>query len=344
MLFLKKIAGSKARIVTAVAAASLVGALALMSVMLTSTRGQAATPNEVLVTPEGVRIEIYPNLVKARDVADVLKANAASLSEIGPSLTITIDEYADAGAGYASYNAGGGFSARIKFVAESFVLAPNRNMGHEYGHVYGWYYRWKLWSGSWSSYLQARGLLGNPRLDSNYAWDVDEIFAEDYRQLLASPQAWQESLYQFNSEIPLASQVPGLQQFLCETWAGKTTNDWYRCSGSTQPEPTPTATPSPTPTPTPTPTSTPTPTPTPTPTQQPTPTPTPAPSPKAEATPAPDGSATVTLGPGWQSFAAPISGATSVTVYWGKRKVPVDLVIAGQTYKAKGPVSITIIP
>src|SRR3989304_9895786 len=116
MHFLKKIAASKARNVTAVAAVSLVGALALMSVMFTS-QGQAATPNEVLVTPEGVRIEIYTNLVRARDVADVLKANAASLGEIGPSLTITVDEDADAGAGYASYQRGGGWGAPATFGA-----------------------------------------------------------------------------------------------------------------------------------------------------------------------------------------------------------------------------------
>jgi hypothetical protein len=53
---------------------------------------------------------------------------------------------------------------------------------------------------------------------------------------------------------------------------------------------------------------------------------------------------TVTLRSGWRSFIAPITGATDVTVYWGKRKIPVDIVVATQTYKVKGPVTITITP
>jgi hypothetical protein len=53
---------------------------------------------------------------------------------------------------------------------------------------------------------------------------------------------------------------------------------------------------------------------------------------------------TVTLANGWRSFVAPITGATDVTVHWGKRKIPVDIVVATQTYKVKGPVTIIITP
>jgi hypothetical protein len=329
----------RARVAVVMAAIGLISAVALGAGFPLFADTEAAGPSEVLVTSEGATIEVYTNQVSAEAVYQVLKANAANLDEIGPTLTITIDEYADAGSGYASYsaNSSGQFSSRIKLVAESFVIAPNRNMGHEYGHIHGWYWRWELAGSSWDPYLEARGLLSDQRLESNYAWRAKEIYAEDYRQLLASPEAWEESRYQFNVDIPLATEVSGLQEFLCTTWQGRAASDWYRCSGAPAPGPTPTPEPTPTPTPEPTQTPTPTPTPTATPTPEPTSTPTPTPSPTPD-----DGSETVTLANGWRKFVAPISGATDVTVYWGKRKVPVNLVIAGQAYKAKGPVTITI--
>ncbi len=163
------------------------------------------------------------------------------------------------------------------------------------------------------SYLSARALFGDPRLDSSYEWRVGEIIAEDYRQLMAAPEAWSEAHFQLNRSIPLASEVPGLQEFFCTTFQGKTSNDWFRCSGDPAPDPAPT------------------------------PEPEPAPEPTAAATPD-DDSVTVTIAPGWRSFTAPISGTTDVTVYDGKRKNPTHTVVAGQAYKAKGATTITITP
>ena len=328
----------RARVAVVTAAIGLISAVALGAGFPLLSDTEAAGPNEVFVSPEGVTIEVYTNQVSAEAVYQALKANAANLDEIGPTLTITIDEYADAGSGYASYSASssGQFISRIKLVAESFVIAPNRNMGHEYGHIHGWYWRWEVAGSSWDPYLEARGLLSDRRLDRNYAWLTKEIYAEDYRQLLAAPEAWEESPYQFNVDIPLATEVSGLQEFLCTTWQGRAANDWYRCSGAPAPGPTPAPEPTPTPTPDPTPTPTTAPTPVATPAPEPTPTPTPEPTPTPTPTPTPDdGSVTITIANGWRSFVAPISGATDVTVYWGKRKIPVNLVVAGQTYRPR---------
>ncbi len=340
---------------TVAAVCLLVAVVALTTLALTRSQSEAATPNQVLVTPEGTTIEVYTNQVSAQAVHDLLLRNGLD-SEVGKTLQIVRvwDSGGNSAAlGYNFLNGKWVPTASMRLSAEGLARYPNFILGHEFGHVFAHHYLWTLGDGTWDSYLQARGLLGDPRLNSSYEWRDTEIFAEDYRQLLASLEAWQEVPSQLNRQIPLASDVPGLQAFLCTAFQGKARNDWFRCSSgpATEPTPAPEPTPEPTPTqnPTPTPVPTPTPTPVPTPTPKPTPEPTSTPTPSPEPTPTPvsppdDGSETVTLGKGWRSFVAPISGATDVTVYWGKRKNPVDLVVAGQTYKVKGPVTITITP
>lgn len=337
MQWLTNIGILKNRIAVFLAFLTLISAAAVGSMMLSSTPSEATTPNQVLVSPEGTRIEVYTASVTAQSVYDVLLANGLS-PEIGANLTVRV------GDGFMNYvsasiGTGGAFAAVLSLNADDFASYPNYIVGHEYGHIYAHYYRGLVWGGSWASYLDARGLAGDSRLESSYKWRTSEIFAEDYRQLLASAEAWSEGHYQGNWDIPLASEVTGLKEFLCTTWQGEGSDTDGNCDGpatgvtSSDPEPpaTPTATPTATPSPTPTPT--------PEPTASPTPTPTATPAPAAD-----DGSVTVTLGSGWRSFVAPITGATDVTVHWGKRRIPVDIVVATQTYKVKGPVTITITP
>ena len=193
-----------------------------------ATPVQAATLQDSMTTPEGTKIESYTTQVTAQEIYDVLKTNAASLSgEIGPTLTMRVGD--DLGNRVTcSYN-GGFFVATVTMGTDSFVSALNFVTGHEYGHVFGHYYRYTVWGGSWVDYQKARGIFGDPRLESRYGWRTSEIFAEDYRQLLASHKAWDEGPYQMNTEIPLATEVPGLQEFVCTTWQGKTSNNWFRC-------------------------------------------------------------------------------------------------------------------
>ncbi len=322
MRWLMNISRVKARAVMTAAAISLLSATALGAMFLSSSQSQAATLYDVLVTPEGTTIEMYTTRVSAQTIYDTFQRNGLD-AQVGKTLTVRVYDSGGTGATLGvGLSPDGDFTptAYIGVAADYFLRHPNFVVGHEYGHVWGHYYRWTIWNGSWDTYLLARDLYGDPRLDSSYRWRITEILAEDYRQLLAAPEAWSELPDQLNKEIPLASEVPALQDFFCTTFQGKTSNDWFRCSGDPAPEPRPE------------------------PTAEPTPEATPAPTPEPTPPPPDDGSETVTLGPGWRSFVAPISGATDVTVYWGKRKTPVDLVVSGQTYKAKGPVTITITP
>jgi hypothetical protein len=63
-----------------------------------------------------------------------------------------------------------------------------------------------------SAYLDARGLLGDPRIGTSYAWNPKELIAEDYRQLFGTPGA--RSARPLNGEIAAAGDVPGLSAFL----------------------------------------------------------------------------------------------------------------------------------
>lgn len=314
---------------------------------------QAETPLAVLTTPEGTRIEMYTTQITAQAVYDLLKRNGLN-AETGKTLSV-VRVWDDGAASAAlSLNFLGGQwipIASMRLSAAGLSRYPNFSVGHEFGHVFAHHHLWTMWNGNWDSYLTARGLYGDPRLDSGYDWRATEIFAEDYRQLLASFEAWQEVPSQLNKQIPLASEVPGLQAFLCTTFQGKAGNGWFRCSGATASTPTPTSTPRPatatpaaTRTPTRTPISAATATPARTPTV-PTGTPVVAPTPTSTPTPAPEhDSTTVTVGPGWRTFTAPITGTTSVTVYLQKGKSPTRSVIGGKPYWAKGPMQITITP
>lgn len=317
----------KARAAVKVVTICLVSVVALASLSLSRSQSEAAGPYEVLITPEGTTIETYTDRVSAQTVYELLRRNGFDAA-VGQTLR-RAEVHEDGGTASAL---GVGFVngewvpvASMRLTAPNLERHPNFSVGHEFGHVLAHHYAWTVWDGSWDPYLKARGLYGDPRLDSSYSWREGEIFAEDYRQLLASFEAWSDLPDQLNKDIPLASEVPGLQEFLCNTFQGKASNDWFRCSDDPAPEPTPEPTPDPPPEPTPEPA--------PEPTPEPTPTPTPD-----------DGSATVTVVSGWRSFTAPISGTTDATVYYGKRKNATNSVVAGQAYKAKGPTTITITP
>ena len=100
---------------------------------------------------------------------------------------------------------------------------------HEYGHAWSLYHAHVTQQDtSFARYLAARGIAGDPRLDTSHAWDVRELIAEDYRQLFGTPGARAEA--QENRDLPAAAAVPGLRDFLATTW-------------TTAPAPAPTPTP-----------------------------------------------------------------------------------------------------
>ena len=76
---------------------------------------------------------------------------------------------------------------------------------------------------AWRRTSQARGLDGDPRINSSYGWQPDEMIAEDYRQLFGSANA--RGGGQINTEIPLAADVPGLADFLANTFTKPPAHD-----------------------------------------------------------------------------------------------------------------------
>jgi hypothetical protein len=179
-----------------------------------------------LVTPEGATIQIYSGVTgwTAQQVYDLLKPNAYQLSLIGPHYTIKVQtQYAsstttgvsgDPATGYSNYQATTYLDAAT---GTAFATIPDEVIAHEYGAAWGLYHLYMTEDGNWSSYLQARGILGDSRLDTNYMWNRTEILMEDYRLLFGSIAA-QDEMAQMNYQLPDARQVPGLKDFLASSF------------------------------------------------------------------------------------------------------------------------------
>jgi hypothetical protein len=179
-----------------------------------------------LVTPEGATIQIYSGVTgwTAQQVYDLLKPNAYQLSLIGPHYTIKVQtQYTSSTAtsvsgdpmtGYSNYQA---ITYLDAAAGTNFTLIPDAIIAHEYGAAWGLYHLYMTEGGNWNSYLRARGLLGNPLLDTNYMWNRTEILMEDYR-LLFGTAASQNEMAQMNYQISDARQVAGLKDVLASSW------------------------------------------------------------------------------------------------------------------------------
>jgi hypothetical protein len=195
---------------------------------VTVQNGATLPPGVVdqLVTPEGATIQIYSGVTgwTAQQIYDLLKPNAYQLSLIGPHYTIKVQtQYAsstttgvsgDPTTGYSNYQAVTYLDAAA---GTNFTLIPDEVVAHEYGAAWGLYHLYMTEDGNWNSYLQARGILGDSRLDTNYMWNRTEILMEDYRLLFGTTAA-QNEMAQMNYQLPDARQVAGLKNFLTSSW------------------------------------------------------------------------------------------------------------------------------
>jgi hypothetical protein len=208
----------------------------------TDTSGNVSTANESvtvqngtppppgvvdqLVTPEGATIQIYSGVTgwTAQQIYDLLEPNAYQLGLIGPHYTIKVQtQYAsstttgvsgDPTTGYSNYQAVTYLDAAA---GTAFTTIPDEVVAHEYGAAWGLYHLYMTEDGNWNGYLQARGILGDSRLDTNYMWNRSEILMEDYRLLFGTAAA-QNEMAQMNYQIPDARQVAGLKDFLSSSW------------------------------------------------------------------------------------------------------------------------------
>lgn len=181
---------------------------------------------EQLVTPEGVTIQIYSDVTgwTAQRIYDLLRPNALELATIGPMLTVKVQTQYTSMTATSVSETGGiyyNFQATIWINAgatSNLNSIPDEVLAHEYGHAWSLYHLYISHGGNWSSYLSARSLAADSRVDSSYAWDRRELIADDYRMLFGTPAAVSEMSY-INWDLPDPRTVPGLRDFLLNVWA-----------------------------------------------------------------------------------------------------------------------------
>jgi Bacterial Ig domain len=180
---------------------------------------------EQLVTPEGATIQVATGVSgwTAQQVYDLLKPNAYQLALIGPHLTIkvqtTYNTFTTTSAGtsggvYASFNATMYLNAGASSI---FLTRPDATIAHEYGAAWSMYHLYLTEQGNWTPWLQARGLLNDPRVDSSDVWSKGEMIADDYRMLFGTPAAQSEMGY-VNRDVPDPRTVSGLRDFFVNVW------------------------------------------------------------------------------------------------------------------------------
>jgi Bacterial Ig-like domain len=190
--------------------------------------GSASLPAGVvdqLVTPEGLTIQIYSDAAgwTAQQIYDVLKPSAYQLNLLGPNLTIKVQTQYVSSTSTSAGTSGGvysSFKATIYLDAAAgtvFRDRPDYVVAHEYGHAWTMYHLYLTEQGSWAPWLQARGLLGDSRVDSSYSWSKNEMLADDYRMLFGDSAAQSEASY-INPNVPDPRTVVGLKDFFVGVW------------------------------------------------------------------------------------------------------------------------------
>jgi len=203
------------------------------------------SPLSTYSAPNGISIRSYDDAVSAQDIWAAMSRGTL----FGPEAAVTT-VYFDYGTQTdATWSVSGsngsysGFHANLWIAYVSWLDNTDEVLFHEYGHDWGNYNAEVVQQDdTYSAYLKARGVYGDPRLYSSKAWDPNEMLAEDYRQLFGSPNA--AAYPQANTDLPPAAQVTRLKTFLEST---------YTQASGAAPAPSPSPSPSPSATPTPTP-------------------------------------------------------------------------------------------
>lgn len=175
------------------------------------------SPISSFTGPNGMKVQSYNDVVEAKNIYD-----AVMLGTVGPEarfVTIRFDISPNASTAAGWQGSPGSFSNYSAICYNNYISwisnseASDNGVSHEYGHAWSLYYDTIVQQeGNLAAYLKARGLYGDSRINTSYMWSARELVAEDYRQLLGSPTAQKGN--QMNFEIPPASQVAGLKDFL----------------------------------------------------------------------------------------------------------------------------------
>jgi hypothetical protein len=172
-------------------------------------------PISSYVGPNGLAVQSYDDVVSAREIYDAAMQGSLIGAEAS-TITIRFDYGTGSSTATSVTESNGrysGYRANVYLAYVNWLDTGDRALFHEYGHAWSQYYAYMVQQDpTYSGYLSARGLLGDSRLGSSYPWEVQEIFAEDYRQLFGTANA--RTGGQLNGEIPLAADVAGLRDYL----------------------------------------------------------------------------------------------------------------------------------
>lgn len=179
----------------------------------------ANAPISSYVGSNGLTVRSYDDVVDAQTIYKALMqgtmvgAEAAYVTiqfDLGSSAVTTASTTQTNGT-YTAYSA----TSDIDYL--TWLDSGDNTLFHEYGHAWSLYYAYMVQQDpSLTAYLKARGVYGDSRIGSSYAWDPREMIAEDYRQLFGTPNA--AAGPQLNGDIPPAASVPGLANFLATTF------------------------------------------------------------------------------------------------------------------------------
>lgn len=198
--------------VTVSAGASTSATFGLRTVERSTTPG---APLSSATASDGLRVDSYVDAVTAAELVAALDAGGLRGGEASTttlrfgldSTSYTVSSVAGAPGSYRD------FSATVWVSYDSWLDDRGATLFHEYGHAWATYHdRIVQQDGGFAGYLDARGISGDGRLDTSHAWSVDELIAEDYRQLFGSPDA--ALVAQENRDLPAAADVAGLEAYL----------------------------------------------------------------------------------------------------------------------------------
>lgn len=177
-------------------------------------------PISSYTAPSGLKVNSYVDVITAEEVYAALSKGALMGGAESQFVTVRFGLYLDGGnmtnAGVAGGIAGNPYhdydaAAHVSYI--SWLDDGDRTLFHEYGHAWSLYYAYIVQQDPlMTDYQKVRGIYGDTRVNSNYEWQVNEIIAEDYRQLFGSPTSSGDG--QINNSIPLAKDVPGLKEYL----------------------------------------------------------------------------------------------------------------------------------
>ncbi len=179
---------------------------------------QIDAPVATYTGPSGLRVETYNDAVPPEAIYTEMMQGM-----VGPEARFVVIRFdfgtvSSTAAGWqGSPGSFSNYSAASYGTYEFWLDGGDQILSHEYGHAWSYYYDVIVQQDStFSTYLAARGLAGDPRVGTSYRWMPAEMIAEDYRQLFGSANA--RSAWQTNQDIPTPDQVPGLREFFLTTY------------------------------------------------------------------------------------------------------------------------------